>query len=51
MKYILKNSQAKRYKGIIVEPEIRDFFIGKIWSRENPLFQERKWNNISRKTF
>jgi len=51
MKYILKNSQAKRYKGIIVEPEIRDFFIGKIWSRENPPFPRTKMEQYIKKNF
>lgn len=34
--------KTRRYKGIIVEPEIRDFFIGKVWPRENTPFPKEK---------
>ncbi|KGR80622.1 competence protein [Ureibacillus manganicus DSM 26584] len=30
------------YKGIIVEPQIRDFFIGRIWTRNHTRFPEGK---------
>ncbi|TQE91425.1 DEAD/DEAH box helicase [Ureibacillus terrenus] len=53
MKYILRrNRESKRYKGIIAEPEIRDFFLGKIWSREHAPFSKEKLDcYISRSFF
>ncbi|MEL3960231.1 DEAD/DEAH box helicase [Lysinibacillus endophyticus] len=38
---ILK-SPFKSYKGIIIEPQIRDFFSGRIWIRTNTPFPEEK---------
>ncbi|MEJ9281722.1 DEAD/DEAH box helicase [Ureibacillus thermosphaericus] len=42
MKHKVQLTKARQYKGIIVEPEIREFFIGKVWSRENTPFSKEK---------
>ncbi|MFP3917219.1 DEAD/DEAH box helicase family protein [Lysinibacillus telephonicus] len=39
---LLKEKHFILYKGIIIEPQIRDFFIGRIWTRVNTPFPQEK---------
>lgn len=41
-KKLSKINNYRKYKGIIVEPQIRDFFIGRIWMRNNTPFPQEK---------
>lgn len=34
-KKLSKQNNYQKYKGIIIEPQIRDFFIGRIWTQNN----------------
>lgn len=46
MKYKLtKKNVYVEYKGLIIEPCIRDFFIGRIWPREHTPFPKEKINS------
>lgn len=42
---LLKENHFSFYKGIIIEPKIRDFFIGRIWTRTNTPFPQEKIEN------
>lgn len=37
-----KNNQFRSYQGLIIEPQIPDFFIGRIWTRTNTPFPQEK---------
>ena len=37
-----KRNTNLKYKGIIIQPQIRDFFIGRIWTRANTPFPQEK---------
>ncbi len=39
---LVKENNFISYKGMIVEPQIRDFFIGRIWTRLNTPFPQQK---------
>lgn len=39
---LCKVQQKFNYKGIVVEPKIRDFFIGRIWTRNHTPFPQEK---------
>ncbi|MFJ8234664.1 DEAD/DEAH box helicase [Ureibacillus sp. NPDC094379] len=41
-KKLSKQNYYLKYKGIIIEPQIRDFFIGRIWTRNNTPFHQVK---------
>lgn len=47
----MKCSRWIGYKGVIVEPEIRDFFIGRVWSREVTPFSKEKMDKYIEKNY
>ena len=46
-----KVNKPHSYKGIIIEPQIRDFFTGRIWTRTNTPFPQAKINNYILKNY
>ncbi|RHW39943.1 DNA/RNA helicase [Lysinibacillus yapensis] len=41
---LIRSNKRFLYKGIIVEPQVRDFFTGRIWTRSNTPFHQEKVN-------